>query len=331
MIQNPLVSIVIPIYGVEDYISKCAESVFEQTYENIEFLFVNDCTKDKSIKKLTEVIAKYPHRQNFIHIINHSTNKGLSCARISGIEKSSGDYIYHLDGDDWITADTIELLVRKALENNLDMVVAGCFHSYESFNRIFIPHIDENKDEYISHIIRRESLYSWTIWNRLIKRSIQLKAMPVSGINMGEDFITVPRLIDNCSKYELLPIPTYYYRLNNNSSLTKKLSVKSIKDLTECIKILTVYFQKQGKFSKLKEDFTIGKTRIKTNLYLMSDLSSYGLISDIYPEITETDGTNFNEKIILFLGRRKLYHILFLYQILGLKTKKIIKRIFSTK
>lgn len=70
------VSIAIPVYGVEKFIERCACSVFEQTYKNIEYLFVNDCTKDKSIEILQSVIKKYPHREPHVKIINHGVNRG---------------------------------------------------------------------------------------------------------------------------------------------------------------------------------------------------------------------------------------------------------------
>ena len=77
MLNNamPLVSVCIPIYGVEKYIEKCARSVFEQTYENIEYIFVNDCTKDRSMKILDTVINEYPNKKSNVQIVNHEKNK----------------------------------------------------------------------------------------------------------------------------------------------------------------------------------------------------------------------------------------------------------------
>ena len=81
----PKVSVIIPVYGVEKYIERCARSLFEQTLEDMEFIFVNDCTKDNSIDILLRVIDEYPKRKSQVHILNHEFNKGLPVARQTGI------------------------------------------------------------------------------------------------------------------------------------------------------------------------------------------------------------------------------------------------------
>ena len=97
-----LVSILVPIYGVEKYIRRCAISLFEQTYLNIEYIFVNDCTNDDSIIILENVINQYPNRQSQIKIIQHETNKGLGEARNTAVAAANGDYLFHVDSDDYI-------------------------------------------------------------------------------------------------------------------------------------------------------------------------------------------------------------------------------------
>ena len=81
--EQYLVSICVPVYGVETYIEQCAISLFEQTYQNIEYIFVNDCTPDKSIEILKSVINRYPNKKSSIHILSHEKNKGLGAARNS--------------------------------------------------------------------------------------------------------------------------------------------------------------------------------------------------------------------------------------------------------
>ena len=78
--ENKKVSILVPVYGVEKYIERCVRSLFEQTYENIEYVFVDDCTKDKSIEILNSVLAEYPNRKKQAKILHHDKNRGLSHA-----------------------------------------------------------------------------------------------------------------------------------------------------------------------------------------------------------------------------------------------------------
>ncbi len=94
------VSVIIPVYGVEKYIERCTRSLFEQTLDDMEFIFVNDCTKDNSIAIIERIAEEYPLRKSQIHILNHQVNKGLPIARQTGLRVATGEYIAHCDSDD---------------------------------------------------------------------------------------------------------------------------------------------------------------------------------------------------------------------------------------
>lgn len=100
--KDILVSIVVPIYGVEKFIVQCARSLFEQTYENIQYIFVNDCTKDNSVILLKEIIELYPNRKKQVLIIEKEKNEGLPLARKTGMQYVKGEYVMLLDSDDWV-------------------------------------------------------------------------------------------------------------------------------------------------------------------------------------------------------------------------------------
>ena len=118
----PLVSICVPVYGVENYIERCCRSLFEQTYSNIEYIFVNDCTPDDSIKVLEHVLSEYPVRKENVKICNHQTNKGLAGARNTAIETATGVYLMHVDSDDYLDLNAVECLVNTALSEDADVV-----------------------------------------------------------------------------------------------------------------------------------------------------------------------------------------------------------------
>ena len=104
---KPSFSIVVPVYGVEKYIGRCAETLFSQTYDNIQFVFVNDGTKDKSMEVLAEVLEGYQHLKDRVVIVNKE-NGGLPAARKTGMEYVTGDYVLHVDSDDWLELDAVE-------------------------------------------------------------------------------------------------------------------------------------------------------------------------------------------------------------------------------
>ena len=123
MNQTPKVSMLVPIYGVEKFIERCAISLFEQTYQNIEYIFVNDCTKDDSINVLERVINRYPNRKPFVRIINHKQNKGLAGARNTAVSNATGEFIMHVDSDDYVDKEIVRKAIDKQLRSDADIVV----------------------------------------------------------------------------------------------------------------------------------------------------------------------------------------------------------------
>ena len=117
------VSVIIPVYGVEQYIERCAISLFEQTLDDIEYIFVNDCTRDRSIEVLTSVIERYPNRKSQVKIIEMPQNSGQAAVRKRGLEIASGEYIIHCDSDDWIDLTMYEKMYKTAVDQNCDIVI----------------------------------------------------------------------------------------------------------------------------------------------------------------------------------------------------------------
>ena len=98
---SPKISVIITIYNSENYITPCVNSLFNQTLEEIEYIFINDATQDNSIEKLHCIIGDFPNRKPSVKIINLNKNKGVSNARRIGLENATGEYIIHCDSDDW--------------------------------------------------------------------------------------------------------------------------------------------------------------------------------------------------------------------------------------
>ena len=117
------ISVIIPIYGVEHFIGRCAESLMCQTLrEGVEFIFVDDATPDGSIQVLQEVLDRYPERQGQVSILHHDVNQGLPAARNTGLAIAQGKYIFHCDGDDYVERDMLEVLLGAAEQQRADYV-----------------------------------------------------------------------------------------------------------------------------------------------------------------------------------------------------------------
>ena len=98
----PKLSVLVPVYNVEAWIDKCARSLFEQTIDDVEYIFVDDCTSDRSIEILTATLAEYPRRIPQVKIIHHDKNRGLVASRNTALRVATGDFIIHCDSDDWV-------------------------------------------------------------------------------------------------------------------------------------------------------------------------------------------------------------------------------------
>lgn len=108
----PSITVIIPMYKVSRFIEKCATSLMEQTLQDVEFLFIDDCSPDDSREKLERVLAAYPDRD--ARILAHEHNMGLPAARNTGLAEARGEWIFHCDGDDWVEADMLEKMISAA-------------------------------------------------------------------------------------------------------------------------------------------------------------------------------------------------------------------------
>ena len=134
--NTPLVSVIVPMYGVENYIARCAESLFAQTYPSIEFIFVDDGCKDRSVDVLRGILGKQePALQARVRIISKE-NGGLPHARKTGLDAASGEYVLHVDSDDWLEPTTVEKLVREAVATEADIVVYDFWKEYPNRSKL---------------------------------------------------------------------------------------------------------------------------------------------------------------------------------------------------
>ena len=120
----PKVSVLIPVYGVEKYIRRCAVSLFEQTLEEVEYIFVDDCSEDKSISVLEETIERFPNSYAKVKILHHSENRGSAAARNTALNMATGEYIIVIDSDDFIESTMLEDLYNSAIDDMADIVVS---------------------------------------------------------------------------------------------------------------------------------------------------------------------------------------------------------------
>lgn len=244
--NHPKVSVIVPIYGVEKYIGQCARSLMEQTLDDMEFIFVNDATKDESMKVLDRTLAEYPNRISQVKIIQHEVNLGLPAARRSGLQAASGSYFIHCDSDDWMDKEMYAAMYEKAISDNLDMVVCDFYTDPE--NGVIWRQYESDKSDYISDLIMSRSTVSNC--NKLVKKSVvDWDCYIWSEDNMGEDIIAAIQYAYYSKQIGYIHTPFYYYRRRNDSIS----GTTSVEEVTKKIRQFRNNFDKVLAFLREKK------------------------------------------------------------------------------
>ena len=217
------ISVVVPIYGVQAYIAECARSLLSQSWKDVEFIFVNDGTPDRSMEVLADVLKEFPQRE--VVIVNQE-NRGLPQARKAGVAKATGDYIMHVDSDDTLAPGAIEKLARKALETDADVI-----HYYvKKVRSNGSSHISKDKDYGDPQVYAREIVRFHShgfMCNKLMKRSLYANEIFYPRYNMHEDMVLSCQLLAGARSLVLIKEPLYLYRRDNPDSATRvKTSVR---------------------------------------------------------------------------------------------------------
>jgi len=283
---NSKVSIIIPIFGVEKFIEKCARSLFEQTYHNIEYIFVDDCSPDNSINILKNVLDEYPIRKKQTKIITHKVNKGLPTARNSGLKLATGTYIFHCDSDDWIEQSAIEEMYKAITKNNADILWCDWYLSFKK-NERYISQKSDKKGilrglDAIKLILGGKIRHN--VWNKLIKRELYLRnniSFPCN-YGMGED-LTMIKLFAFTDKICYLPKALYHYAQTNENAFTQTTTEMHLKQLKYNIDDISIFLQNRYNNEIDKYIYFI-KLNAKLNFLISNDKKSYKKWLDWFPE-----------------------------------------------
>ena len=215
-----LVSVIIPVYQVSDYIERCLLSVMNQTYKNIECIIVDDCSHDDSIEKCRRLIADYEGPIKF-QILRHEVNRGLSATRNTGTKAATGEYLYYLDSDDYISSDCIEKLTSYVnKDDSIEMVQGGCLRIENGkedlwkCSEIRLFNNDEVRKQY------QLGTLNGAVWNKLLKRTfvVDHQLYNKEGL-INEDLLWSFYLVKNLKNAQLCNTITYYYLIRPGSIL----------------------------------------------------------------------------------------------------------------
>ena len=269
MKEQPQVSIIVPVYNVENYIERCLNSLVNQTFKDIEIITINDGSTDKSL----ELINKYVKEDIRVSVIDLG-DEGVSYCRNLGIEKANGKYIMFVDSDDWIDSNMIEAMYKKAEENKLDLVMCSYIREFKDHSKEKIFNLPEEiiykEDKVKNELLRKlvgpvkEELSNpemldalGTVWGKLYRADIlkenKIKFVDLKEIGSAEDTLFNIFTFNYLKKVMFLNKPMYHYWRDNPKSVTSQYNSK----LKEQRKVFFKYisdFIKENNFEQVFEE-----------------------------------------------------------------------------
>lgn len=329
---QPDISVVIPVYNVAPYIKECATSLFNQTLQNIEYIFIDDASSDDSVKILKEEISKYPLRHKNIRLITHDENKGISYTRQEGVLLAKGKWIIHCDGDDIVPIDSYQTLLSRAQEAGVDMII-GAFRIFGESQTSF----DVFQGEGLIPSFKlmesiggsRKPQIIGTLWNKLIKRELIKDINFPEEVSYCEDVTWLFYFLNKNADIKILILPyiSYYYRMRKGSLI----KLKGEKRNADIIKLINV-FENLGKNSNEIVRNAINAKIIGFIYVLVKNNRKYDIIEGYktYKEkIPVNVSLNIFEKIHLYSAIKGYKSLSLLIGMCNFVGRKVIKKILS--
>lgn len=332
--KRPCVSVIIACYNVEEYIEQCCHSLFAQTLENIEYIFIDDDSPDNSIQKMQSILKEYPQRASQVKVIKHKVNIGISKTREEGVKAASGEYIIHCDPDDWIELDMYEQLYNKGISEDTDIVFCDFWYHYYNDPQPYIeskrPRELTSRSLLASCLQYRSPFMGCYLWHKLIKSCHYQNVEWPQEISFCEDVIVCAQILRQPSlKIGYVAKALYHYRIKKTSLSHRALSKQDIEKDYEIISILYSHLCNSGD----KELFHIWQSSIvgfmigpleSTNRYFTNKE-----FSEKYRKYRNCIWKNLafsKEKKLLLYCATYNYHITFLLYKIGIRLKSFLRK-----
>jgi glycosyltransferase involved in cell wall biosynthesis len=314
----PKVSVIITIYNREKYIEDCARSLFEQTLDDVEFIFVDDASTDNSVMILRELLKNYPKRMDLTRVICLENNGGRAVARQIGIDNSIGDYVIHVDSDDWIDLDMLEKLYEKAKETDADIVGCNLTHEYENYKCVFKQNYSGDVDEDIRRLLNGKIFPSLCT---SLTRSSLIRDNDITfpqGVDTGEDLLFNLHLYLCANRIVGIDEPFYHYRHTEDSGSFKHTE-KSINSMIEVAKRIEVLMRMTGNYEKFEHEIQYRKFYMKCTLIANFDNQTYNklwlkLFPETHKNIWNYKQFSWKRRVELWLAAHNQFGLAVLFQ-----------------
>ena len=279
----PKVSVIIPVYKSEPYIRKCAESLFGQTLADMEFVFVDDASPDRSIEVLEDVLDAFPDRRSQVKVIRHGKNSGLAAARITGLKNVTGDFVGCCDSDDYVDPQMYSLLLEKAESDGCDVVICNYYRTFE--DQVSVKRQQFTQDALPAMMMER---MSWSLCPKITLRSLYDGVAYPAG-DMGEDMVLTAQTTYKAKKIGFVDRPLYYYVTYETSICNvqgKENILGRFRQSKANVDIILGFIRENSIFPENSSEVINLKYHVRMHLMrLIHEKEVYRLWRSTYPEI----------------------------------------------
>lgn len=310
------VSVIVPIYKVEAFIARCAESLLSQTLREVEFIFVNDATPDASMFVLEGVLASHEDRRADVKFISHERNLGLPAARNSGLAMAQGEYVFHCDSDDYADLNMLAEMYAFAVNHRADIVWCDWYLSYERRERYMKQPAYDTATAALKAMLSGSMKYN--VWNKLVRRQLYVDggiSFP-AGYGMGED-MTMMKLFAYADRVAYMPQAFYHYVKLNTGAFSQTYSLQHLKELRHNVSGISDFVHtKYGE--NLEKELSFLKLEAKFPL-LISNGSGHKYVTwrSWYPEanpfIMQNKAISLRSRLVQWFAWKGQWWIVWLY------------------
>ena len=312
MEQNIKVSILVPFYNVENYVGRCVESLFTQTYQNIEYVFVDNCSTDRSRDIVNEYMQRF-HVEQKCKMIIHEQNMGIPVSRNDCLDNMTGDYFLFIDSDDYIDKDMVELLVEAAVKENADISGCGYIEEYAD-HRVEHPQRYTNNHDEMMRAITLLTLKG-VMWKLLVRSTIvtdhrdEVRFIPDR--NMVDDYLFCCQIFYYAQRFAGVDRCMYHWIQYNPNNYTHT-TIFAVESQAAAIRKTEEFYRAKGVYNVLEDALRQRKFVSKLPLLLDKNCHDVKRWRQLFPESNDAwknMSFSFGNKVRFWLAQSPFYWI----------------------
>ena len=271
-----------PVYKVEQYLEKTLNSIFTQTYQNIDYVFVNDCSPDNSLQVLKDTIGKHGIEEGRYTIINHEQNEGIAVSRADCVANAKGDYVLFVDSDDWIDPNMVQTLLDATDNGEIDLVGSDIASDYLDGKVTY--HHEKYAETCRENLIKCLNYdINTVLWKLLIRRSLFDNFTITPHVDIVEDYIISVKLYYYAKSFRAVPRAMYHYVQYNQARVSLQLR-RSINNHIKGVQEVEAFSREKGIYDDVVEEkLLLRKFNIKSN-FLTKQLRDMKAYNSVFPE-----------------------------------------------